>query len=114
MPVRTVQVVEDSIDGKPLPEDTAPLTISLDRKSWSLYLSDQNRKKVLDQIEKWTANEPESRATEFAQGRKTRPAAKSDPEQLAAIRSWASENGFTVAPKGRIAAHIQEAYNAAH
>ena len=27
MPVRTVQVVEDSINGRPLPEDIEPLTM---------------------------------------------------------------------------------------
>ena len=47
MRVRTVQVVEDSIDGKPLPEDTQPLMISLGRRSWQLFLSDANREKVL-------------------------------------------------------------------
>jgi len=43
---RTVQVVEDSINGKPLPEDIQPLTISLDRRSWRLSLLDANRDKV--------------------------------------------------------------------
>ena len=38
--MRTVQVVEDSIDGKPLPEDTQPLMIGLDRGSWQLLLSE--------------------------------------------------------------------------
>jgi hypothetical protein len=50
VPVRTVQVVEDSIDGKPLPEDPQPLMISLGRLSWQLFLSDANREKVL-----WTS-----------------------------------------------------------
>lgn len=47
MPVPTVQVVEDSINGGPLPEDIEPLTISLGRRSWQLFLSDANREKIL-------------------------------------------------------------------
>jgi hypothetical protein len=45
-----VQVVEDSINGKPLPEDIQPLTISLGRRSWQLSWLDANREKVL-----WTS-----------------------------------------------------------
>jgi hypothetical protein len=33
---------------------------------------------------------------------------------LGAIRSWASENGYTVSERGRIASSVIEAYEAAH
>jgi hypothetical protein len=37
--------------------------------------------------------------------------ARRDAEQLAAIRSWARDNGFEVSDRGRIPAQIEEAYN---
>lgn len=39
---------------------------------------------------------------------------KSSPEQLAAIRAWARNNGHEVADRGRIKAEIVEAFEAAH
>ena len=35
-------------------------------------------------------------------------------DDLASIRTWARENGYTVADRGRISAEITDAYNAAH
>ena len=35
-------------------------------------------------------------------------------EQLSAVRSWAAENGYPVSDRGRVAASIREAYDAAH
>lgn len=115
MPARPVLQVTDSLDGKPLPEDTEPLTISVGRKSWKLYLSDASRQKVMKQIDDWTKDEEEETAEAFKTTRKTGPAkSHSDPAQLAAIREWAAANGHEVSPRGRIAKDVQEAYQAAH
>lgn len=114
MPKRTIEVVEDSLDGKPLDSSVEPLRLTVDRKTWELWLSDSNRQKVLDQVAKWTLNEDPLSVTEFSKLRKTKPAAKSDPQQLAAIREWANAHGHDVAPKGRIAQAIVDEYHAAH
>jgi hypothetical protein len=113
MPVKTVVQILDSVDGKELDPDTKPLRIQLDRKAWELYLSDQNREKLQAALERFTKNEPEMTAQAFADSRKTKPTAKADPEQLARIREWARGHGFDVAPRGRVAQHIQDAYHAA-
>ena len=42
--------------------------------------------------------------------RNRRPIARSGKEQLAAIRAWASENGYSVSARGRIPAGVVEAY----
>lgn len=39
--------------------------------------------------------------------------ARTDKEQLDAIRRWARSNGFEVSDRGRISKAVQEAYNAA-
>ena len=41
----------------------------------------------------------------------TRGPARRDPQQTAAIRTWATSNGFNVAPRGRIPAEVEAAYN---
>lgn len=40
-----------------------------------------------------------------------KPPTRRDPEQIQAVRQWARENGFQVSDRGRIPAHIEEAYN---
>jgi hypothetical protein len=39
---------------------------------------------------------------------------KTSPEQLAAIRDWARQNGYEVSDRGRIKAEVIEAFDAAH
>ena len=50
-----------------------------------------------------------------APGTKTTPKkngkGRRDPEQLAAIRTWARANGYEVSDRGRIPAEIEESYN---
>jgi hypothetical protein len=41
------------------------------------------------------------------------PAAR-DPAQTRAIRQWAADEGHPISDRGRIPAHIEEAFNAAH
>jgi hypothetical protein len=41
-------------------------------------------------------------------------AAPRDREQLNAIRDWARGQGYDVRDRGRIPAHIEEAYNSRH
>ncbi|WP_353649720.1 Lsr2 family protein [Nakamurella sp. A5-74] len=41
-------------------------------------------------------------------------AGKRSKEQLAAIRTWAKKNGYIVSERGRVAAPVLEAFDAAH
>ena len=43
-----------------------------------------------------------------------RTAARSGRQDLAAVRAWALQNGFTVAPRGRVSAEVLQAYAAEH
>ena len=40
--------------------------------------------------------------------------AKTDRQQLQAVREWARANGHTVSDRGRVSQQIQDAYNSAH
>jgi hypothetical protein len=55
--------------------------------------------------------EPTARATKPRGGRARTSAA---PVDTAGLRSWARDNGYTVSDRGRVAASIAKAYEAAH
>lgn len=120
MGVRTVQIITDSLDGKDLPEDTKPITVSLGRKSWDLYLSDANLEKFYSAMDKFTKNEPEHTATAFSVSRKTSPEkGKRDPEMLREIRAWAQSEGIThngkpLSDRGRIPNEVIAQWEQSH
>jgi hypothetical protein len=39
---------------------------------------------------------------------------RANAHDLSDVRNWASDNGYTVAPRGRVATEVLEAYDAAH
>jgi hypothetical protein len=58
---------------------------------------------------------PKGRPRPQAASRKPAPATPtSGPERTRTIREWATANGHNVSPRGRIAARVIEAYDAAH
>jgi hypothetical protein len=46
-----------------------------------------------------------------ADGRATRRPTRRDPIQVAAIRSWARDNGYDISDRGRIPREVEDAYN---
>jgi hypothetical protein len=46
--------------------------------------------------------------------RRARPPGRTAPVELGAIREWARANGHPVSDRGRIAASVRRAYDAAH
>lgn len=108
----TEVVVTDDYDGKPLPEETKPTTLSYNSRSYELYLSDANAKRLSDAIEKFTKNvQPVSPPR---RGRGKSRSTSSSSSDFAAIREWAKKNGHEVSSRGRIRAEVVEAYRAAH
>lgn len=107
MPKMTV--LADDLDGKPLPDDTTPIRLSLGRKSWDLYLSDANQKKLYDALNKFTDN------AEVVGTQVSIVKPKTNPEQLKEIREWARGNGWPdLKDRGRIPEKAMDAYKAAH
>lgn len=109
--ITTVEIaVIDDFDGKPLPEDTTPVRLTHDGKTYELYLSDANRKKLVDTLDKFTKNAQP--VTAPRRGR-TKSRSSSSSTDFAAIREWAKENGHEVSSRGRIRSDVVEAYHAA-
>ncbi|EFV12965.1 histone-like nucleoid-structuring protein Lsr2 [Segniliparus rugosus] len=92
---------------------TADETVSfgLDGASYTIDLSALNAAKFRDQLEPWVAS---ATKVSGARGRKAVSATqKNSSEKLAAIRNWASKNGYEVSPRGRVPANVISAYEAA-
>ncbi len=107
-----VQLIDD------LDEGAADETVSfaLDGSAYEIDLSKKNAAVLRDSMAKYVANarRGSSRGGRPAGGgtsRRGRPA-RGDREQTHAIREWARNHDYKVGEKGRIPAHIVEAYNA--
>ena len=106
----TVTSVTDDIDGS---ANAETLTFGYSGATYEIDLSKKNAA-ALDKLLK-----PYIDAARKVSGNNKRSAAKgrirrSVKLDLGAVRAWATENGFTVAGRGRISADVIEAYNAAH
>lgn len=105
-----VQLIDD------LDQGTAEETVSfaLDGSNYEIDLSAKNAAKLRDSLAEYVANARRaSRGGGRPAGgpaRRGRPA-RGDREQTHAIREWARKNGHKIGEKGRIPAHILEAYN---
>ncbi len=107
--VQRVQTfLEDDLDGGNADET---VTFSLDGVSYEIDLSNKNANKLRD------AFAPYIGCARRTGGRRRKAGARSDARPTgssAEIREWARNNGWDVPERGRIAAEVREAYEAAH
>jgi hypothetical protein len=99
-----VQLVDD-VDGK-----TATETVSfgLDGVSYEIDLSDKNAKALRKAYETWISS------ARRVGGRRTNGATRVPTGvDTAAVRAWASSNGYDISSRGRIPGEILEKYRAA-
>lgn len=97
----------DDIDHGPADEN---VTFGLDGINYEIDLSGENAQALRDSLSKFIA------AGRRAGGRAVRgkgPTAAKGNSDVAQIRTWARENGYTVHERGRIQAEIRDAYYAA-
>lgn len=100
----------DDLDQSPADEK---ITFGMDGINYEIDLSAENAQSLRDAVSKYIV------AARRVGGRAVRgrgPAAAAAPKgsgDVAAIRAWARENGYTVHERGRIQAEIRDAYYAA-
>jgi hypothetical protein len=109
MAKRVHVVLEDDISG-----GTADETVSfgLDGSSYEIDLTKANAEKLRNALSQYVAH-----GRKVSSGRARRGgggSARTDREQLQAIREWARRNGYEVSDRGRISGKVVEAFNAAH
>lgn len=104
----------DDLDGSVLDEGTGvSFRFAVEGRSYEIDLSDANAEKFRDALAPFIAA---ARATSSGAGRTgSQPARGNDRSaDLATIRLWANQNGYTVSSRGRVPQSVVEAYEASH
>lgn len=103
--------LEDDIDGG---NATETVTFGLDGTNYEIDLSAKNAGKLRDALSVYVAHgrRASRSGARPTTGRRGGRVVRSDREQTQAIRAWARKNGHKIGEKGRIPAHILEAYEA--
>ena len=125
MAERVIRQIIDDIDKSEIAEGEGErIEFTFRGVAYQLDLSNANVAKLekalapfIDAATSAAAERPSPRRRRAAKKtakRNRRPIARSGKEQLAAIRAWASENGYSVSARGRIPAGVVEAYQTAH
>jgi hypothetical protein len=106
-----VQLIDDLDQG----EADETVSFALDGASYEIDLSAANAAKMRDALAPYVANGRRANrggSRPVGSGRRSSGrGARSDREQLQAIREWGRKNGWTVNARGRIPADLLEAYN---
>lgn len=109
---KVIHQLIDDIDGTVLaPGAGESVSFSLDGKSYEIDLTSENAANLRDAVKPYIS--AGRRATGAAKTR-ARASSASGSRDLSAVRKWARANGYTVSDRGRVAAPILEAYDAAH
>jgi hypothetical protein len=105
-------VLVDDIDGT---DATETIRLSIDGSEAELDLSAKNAAKVRALLQPYldAGRRPERSYTPRNRNRSSTGSGMSS-EHLNSIRAWAGKNGYNVHPKGRIAQHVVDAFDAAH
>jgi hypothetical protein len=103
-------VVTDDLDGS---SGAQTVSFSVDGRSYELDLAKKNRSAFDKAIKPYVdaARKAPANATRKASAQRGRNSSTVD---LGAVRAWAAENDIAVSDRGRIAAAVMDAYNAAH
>ena len=105
---KTQVILTDDVDGS---EATQTVSFALDGVAYEIDLNDSHAEQLREQLGTWIASGRRIGGRRTAGARRT---SGSDPERTARIREWARENGHDISDRGRIAATVIEAYDAAH
>jgi hypothetical protein len=101
-----VQLLDD-LDGKPS-EDVSTVQFGLDGVGYEIDLNDANAERLREIFGDYVAAARRTGGRlKRGTGSVSKPAGNSEAGQ---IREWALENGFELSGRGRLPAHIVEAY----
>jgi hypothetical protein len=119
MPRQTIVQLTDDYSGEALPEDTAPVSLSMGGTTYNLYLSEKSHGALLEALSPFIEGADEVSGTARGTSGRAKPV---DADKKNA-RAWAIESGFeyagadgkqkTLGIKGRIPTSVIEAWRAA-
>ncbi|WP_432558662.1 histone-like nucleoid-structuring protein Lsr2 [Granulicoccus sp. GXG6511] len=108
MAQRVQIILEDDIDGTTADET---VRFGLDGVDYEIDLSIENAEKLRDAMAQWVGHARKvSRGRGTATGRRSSSGGGTSPTE---IRAWAQANGLEVSSRGRVPAHVREAFEAA-
>lgn len=111
MAKKNTVVVTDDLDGSTLSEGEAEtITFTYGGQSYEIDLSRDNAKKLDDALAPFIDAARKVRTSTAT----NRPARVKGSRDLNAIRQWATQNGHTVAERGRVSQSVIDAYDAAN
>jgi hypothetical protein len=88
------------------------VTFALDGARYEIDLTADNAAQLRDTLAVYIASARRAARSGSRPAGAPRRGTRADREQTAAIREWARHNGHQIGDKGRIPAHIIEAYHA--
>jgi len=110
MKKQITQLVDD-LDGSVIEHGGSTIRFSLEGRSYEIDLSASNAERLRAALAPFIAA---GRSIGSTRGSGARRTSRSASGELAAIRSWAQSNGYSVGDRGRISAEVREAYQRAH
>ena len=100
-------------------DDATAVTLGWGREQWELDLCPTHNAELSRQFDEWTskarrATGRSSSRSSSSGGGGSRAATFGTTSDANAVREWAKANGYKVGDKGRIAADVRQAYDAAN
>ena len=105
----TITQITDDIDGS---ADAQTVQFAYDGSSYEIDLAKKNRAAFDKAMKPWL----EAATKTSSRGRRSRAAAgrSGGTPGLAAVRAWATQNGYQVSDRGRLSKAVLDAYREAH
>lgn len=110
MAKKQITTLIDDLDGSEITDGGSTVRFGLEGRSYEIDLSSANADKLKQALAPFIAA-GRSFSTAAKSPRASRGGGRSD---LAAIRSWAQANGYSVGDRGRIPANVVEDYEKAN
>ena len=110
MKKQITQLVDD-LDGSVIEHGGATVKFALEGRSYEIDLSAANAERLRSALAPFIAA---GRSTAGSRGTSARRSSRGASGELAAIRSWAQSNGYSVGDRGRISAEVRDAYERSH
>ncbi|MBF6130288.1 histone-like nucleoid-structuring protein Lsr2 [Nocardia brasiliensis] len=106
-----IEALIDDLDGSKADET---VSFGFDGRMYEIDLSYANAAKLRALVDPWAEKARKTGRAGARASATPRARSASGDGQLAAIRTWAAENGHRVSTRGRISAEVTAAYRAAH
>lgn len=110
-----IEQVTDDLDGTVLDtDDGETISFSVEGRSFEMDLSNENATIFREALAPYMKVARSTSAPRTGRTRTSSSGKQRRGYDLTTIRAWAQEHGYEVAPRGRVANAVIDAFNAAH